>query len=170
MRPDTDRSALCEIVRPRRDTRCSRSSRTVKENLEKSWNLKNGYIQAWKSRWKNQEIVKSFGSHRNVFHSYFNSHGIYTVCFGILIVSLNITFSHFFVFPPEISQYFWSWKFGLRSWKSPGNPFGPNEFKTLFTGSFPFHGPAPPCSSGAVFCSSGLRHRPPECSPKVRIS
>jgi len=32
--------------------------------------------------------------------------------FGILIVSLNTTSSHFFMSTPEISQNVWSWKFG----------------------------------------------------------
>jgi len=35
---------------------------------------------------------------------------------------LNYTFSHFYICTPEISHNLWSWKFGLRSWKSPGNP------------------------------------------------
>jgi len=28
------------------------SARTLMENLEKSWNFKNGYFQAWKRSWK----------------------------------------------------------------------------------------------------------------------
>ena len=45
---------------------------------------------------------------------------LYTVCFGILIVSLNTTFYLFFHVYTEISQNVWSWKFGLKSWKSIG--------------------------------------------------
>jgi len=47
-----------------------------------------------------------------LFYSHINPHGIYTVCFGILLVGLNTTFSHFFMY---ISQNIWSLKFGLKS-------------------------------------------------------
>jgi len=45
---------------------------------------------------------------------------LFTECFGIHIVNLNITFSHFSMFTHEISQIVWSWKFGLKSWTPIG--------------------------------------------------
>jgi len=37
---------------------------------------------------------------------------VYTVCFGIVTVSLNAKCSYFFMFTLKISQNCWSWKFG----------------------------------------------------------
>jgi len=49
-------------------------------------------------------------------------HNIYMICFRIEIVTLNMTFCHFFMYKLEISQNVWLWKFNLEDWKSPGNP------------------------------------------------
>ena len=58
---------------------------------------------------------------------------LYTVCFGILIVSLNTTFYLFFHVYTEISQNVWSWKFGLKSWKS----IGQNVYEPCLHGPLP---------------------------------
>jgi len=51
---------------------------------------------------------------------------LYTVCLGILIVSLNTTFSHFFMYTPRFKKMFGHGNFVLKSWKSPVNALGMN--------------------------------------------
>jgi len=45
---------------------------------------------------------------------------LYSVCFGILIVSLNTTFSDFFMFTPRFHKTFGHGHVGLKSWTPIG--------------------------------------------------
>jgi len=56
-----------------------------------------------------------------IYYIHMFIYAVYTVCFQIPIVSLNMIFSHYFHGYTEISQNIFSWKFGLKSRKSPGN-------------------------------------------------
>jgi len=63
-----------------------------------------GYFQVWKSPWKIAIFLALRVTEKFVRHSNSSS--------GII---------HYHVYA-EISQNIWSWKFGLKSWKSHGNP------------------------------------------------
>jgi len=52
---------------------------------------------------KSKNIWKS---NANLLYSNVHLHGIYTVCFGILIVSLNTTSSQFFVYTQSFHNMF----------------------------------------------------------------
>jgi len=49
---------------------------------------------------------KNWKSNANVFYSNVNLHGIYTVCFEILIVCLNTTSSHFVTYRQSFHKMF----------------------------------------------------------------
>jgi len=63
-----------------------------------------GYFQVCKSNLKKEKHF--WKSNANVLYSSVNLHGIHTVCFVILIVSLNTTSSHLFMYTQSFHKMF----------------------------------------------------------------
>jgi len=64
------------------------------ENLEKSCNIK-WIFPGLEKKFEKKKSLFFLKSNANLLYSNVNLHGIFTVCFGILIVSLNTKSSHF---------------------------------------------------------------------------